>query len=172
MCWIPTTASKAWSSVAAAWPRSCGRDAAGRALTERLRIEWQATLQRVAALRQDPPQRVLFVLSHTMGQARVAGQDTGAAAVIAYAGARNAFAGANGFAGYKPLTPEAVIAAAPDVILGTEQGLTAAGGIDGLLRLPGLAQTPAGQARRVIAFDALLAARLRPAPAAGGGFVG
>jgi iron complex transport system substrate-binding protein len=131
-----------------------GRDAAGRVLAERLRSDWQAAQLRVAALRQGPPPRVLFVLSHGMGQVRVAGDDTGAAAVIHYAGARNALAG--GFSGYKPLTPEAVIAAAPDVILSTEQGLAAAAGIDGLLRLPGLAQTPAGQARRVLAFDALL----------------
>ena len=32
-------------------------------------------------------------------------------------------------------------------------GLESLGGIDGLLRQPGLAQTPAGQNRRVVAVD-------------------
>jgi iron complex transport system substrate-binding protein len=58
--------------------------------------------------------------------------------------------------GYKPLTPEAAIAAAPDIILTTDQGLQAAGGIDGLLKAPGLAQTAGGRARKVAAQDALL----------------
>ena len=136
----------------------CGRVDAGRELAARLEREWQASRERVAQLvktsnmRSAP--RVLFVLSHTVTQMRVAGRDTGADVMIGYAGASNALGGA--FTGYKPLTPEAVIAAAPDVILSTDQGLAAAGGIDGLLRAPGLAQTPAGRARRVVAIEALL----------------
>jgi iron complex transport system substrate-binding protein len=73
--------------------------------------------------------------------------------MIELAGARNAFASVEG---YKPLTPEAAVAAAPDVLLATDQGLNAAGGIDGLLKAPGLALTPAGRARHVVSLDALL----------------
>jgi iron complex transport system substrate-binding protein len=98
------------------------------------------------------PPRVLFVLSHAMNQVRIAGRDTAADAMIRYAGATNAL---GEVAGFKPLTPEAAIAAAPDLILGTEQGLAAAGGIDGLLAAPGLAATPAGRARRVVALEAM-----------------
>jgi len=125
----------------------------GAALTQRLLRDWQSTLEHVAKLAagQRPP-RVLFVLSHAMNQIRVAGHDTAADAMIGYAGAANAL---TDFSGYKPLAPEAAIAAAPDVILATKQGLAAAGGIDGLLRAPGLAQTPAGRARRVVALEAL-----------------
>lgn len=128
---------------------------AGRALAARLQQDWQQTRERVAGRAQAGKHlpRVVFVLSHSIGQVRVAGRDTAADAMIRYAGGRNVFA--DGFAGYKPLTPEAVIAGAPDLILGTDQGLAAAGGIDGLLRLPGLAQTPAGRARRVVALEAL-----------------
>jgi iron complex transport system substrate-binding protein len=74
--------------------------------------------------------------------------------MLGYAGTVNVFS--DSFTGYKPLTPEAAIAAAPQVIVATEQGLEATGGVDGLLKAPGLAQTPAGQARRVVALDALL----------------
>lgn len=133
-----------------------GREAAGQALVAQLQQAWQAAQARVAQLAGAPgtaaAPRVLFVLSHAMNQVRIGGQDTAADAMIRYAGARNALAGVQGF---KPLTPEAAIAAAPDVILATEQGLSAAGGADGLLAAPGLAATPAGRARRVVALEAL-----------------
>jgi iron complex transport system substrate-binding protein len=134
-----------------------GRGAAGSALVARLEHDWAATAAAVQARRQAaagrPPLRVLFVLSHSMAQIRVAGSDTAAEAMLTLAGADNAM---RGFDGYRPLTPEAVIAAAPDVVLATEQGVSAAGSIDALLATPGLAMTPAGRQRRVVAMDALL----------------
>lgn len=134
-----------------------GRRAEGEALAARLAVEGAAAERQVAALagrragRAAP--RVLFVLSHSMAQVRIAGRDTAAHAVLTLAGAANAFGEVRG---YKPLTPEAAVAAAPEVILTTDQGLAAAGGIDGLLQAPGLAATPAGRARRVVSLDALL----------------
>lgn len=135
------------------------RPTEGDALAGRLHADWQASLSRVAELarqgelaRGKTTPRVLFVLSHSMAQLRIGGRGTAADAVIGYAGGHNAAAELDGF---KPLTPEAAIAAAPDTILATTQGLEAAGGIDGLLKAPGLAATPAGRARRVLAFEAL-----------------
>lgn len=130
------------------------READGRHLVQRLQAEWAAAEREVAAQRVGAAApRVLFVLSHSMAQVRISGRDTGADAMIQLAGARNAFGDT---VGYKPLSPEASIAAAPDVILCTEQGLQAAGGVDGLLKAPGLAATPAGRARRIVAMEALL----------------
>jgi len=54
---------------------------------------------------------------------------------------------------FTPLTPEALVAAAPDILLVTTTGLESVGGLDGMLTLAGVAQTPAGQARRVIAIE-------------------
>jgi len=138
----------------------CGRADAGRALVLELQRAWTqargAVAQRVQRVQQQgaakPAPRVLFVLSHSMSQVRVSGAGTAASAMIDYAGGVNAL---SGFDGYRPLTPEAAIAAAPDVILVTDQGLAAAGGIDGLLKAPGLGQTPAGRGRRVVTLDAL-----------------
>ncbi len=133
----------------------CGRVQEGRALVAEMERSWsqtQAVLARRASVGKAAP-RVLFVLSHSMAQVRVAGSGTAADAMIRYAGGVNVLGHVEG---YKPLTPEAAIAAAPDLILATEQGLQAAGGIDGLLKAPGLAQTPAGRARRVVAQDALV----------------
>jgi iron complex transport system substrate-binding protein len=133
----------------------CGRDPQGQALAQQLKTQWQSARERVAVLsRSAAAPRALFVLSHAAGQIRVAGRETAAHAMLGYAGTVNVFS--DSFTGYKPLTPEAAIAAAPQVIVATEQGLEATGGVDGLLKAPGLAQTPAGQARRVVALDALL----------------
>jgi iron complex transport system substrate-binding protein len=130
-----------------------GREAAALTLAASIQTQWQAAQQRVAErTRAGQPPRVLFVLSHAMNQLRIGGRGTAADAVIRYAGAANAFSDVEGF---KPLTPEAAIAAAPDVILATEQGLTAAGGVAGFLSAPGLAATPAGRGRRVVALEAL-----------------
>ena len=49
-----------------------------------------------------------------------------------------------------PLTAESVLEAAPDVFLVSTTGLESVGGLDGLLAIPGIAQTPAGEAARVI----------------------
>lgn len=135
-----------------------GRPAALGSLLSTLREQAQAAQKAVQSVREEaaregrPAPRLLFVLSHSMAQLRVAGHDTAADAMLRLAGGRNAFGEVQG---YKPLTPEAVIAAAPDVIVATDQGLQAAGGVAGFLRAPGLAATPAGRAGRVVALDAL-----------------
>ena len=96
--------------------------------------------------------RVLFVMHH--GSAPMAaGRDTSADAIIRLSGADNAV---TAYTGYKPLTPEATVLAAPDVILTTDQSLEQVGGIEAFTRHPALALTPAGKAGNVISMDALL----------------
>ncbi len=128
-----------------------GKEAQAAALASRIQADWQRIRPPIAARTGTPP-KVVFVLSHSPSQIVVGGQDSAAEAMMHYAGARNAVQGVKGF---KPLNPEALIAAAPDVILFTDQGLQAIGGIDGALRLPGVAQTAAGQKRRIISLDAM-----------------
>jgi iron complex transport system substrate-binding protein len=122
----------------------------GRDLDAELQRDWAAT--QAALARRSAAPRVLFVLSHAANQVQVSGTDTAADAMIRYAGGRNVMAA---FSGYKPLAAEAVVAAAPEVIVTTKQGLDALGGVDALLARPGLALTPAGKARRVYGPDAL-----------------
>ena len=97
--------------------------------------------------------RVLFLYARGQGTLMVAGRDTGADTMIGLAGGANAV---RGYSGYKPLTSEAAVAAAPDVILLMDRGLESIGGAQGLWRLPGLALTPAGKQGRVAAMDGLL----------------
>jgi iron complex transport system substrate-binding protein len=54
---------------------------------------------------------------------------------------------------FNTLTPEALAAANPDVILVMTKGLESVGGISGLLKLPGVAQTNAGKNAKVIDVD-------------------
>ena len=132
-----------------------GRPDPAARLAQSLQQQWSGALAKVRQ-RQHAPVRVLFILAHAPNQVMVGGRETGADAMLAYAGAVNVMGGQGGFAGYKPLTPEAVIAARPDIVLVTDQGLKASGGVDGILKLPGLAQTPAGRKHRIVSLEAML----------------
>lgn len=127
-----------------------GRSEQARKLAAQVEQQWRATAARIAP--RTPAPRVLFVLSHVATNVQVAGEGTAAAAMIALAAARNAL---TGFSGYRPLTAEAAVAAAPEFVLTTTQGAEALGGAEGLLAQRGLALTPAARARRVLALDAL-----------------
>jgi iron complex transport system substrate-binding protein len=124
---------------------------AAEVLASRLLLQWSNTQKRVANSKLNST-RVLFILSQNPSQLMVGGEKTSAAAMIAYAGARNAISGLSGF---KPLTPEAVIAANPDVLLLTDQGMKAVGGIGGVLRFPGISQTRAGKEQKVVSLEAM-----------------
>lgn len=127
-----------------------GRQQQADQLVRNFLHDWRTTTQAVAQYKQQP--RVLFILDQSGSASMIAGSDTAADAMIRYAGGINVMAAVKG---YKPLTAEAVVGAAPDIIVSTTEGLTAIGGMEQLLQRPGLALTPAGRARRVIAFDTL-----------------
>lgn len=96
------------------------------------------------------PARVLFLYARSAKQIMVAGTGTEAAAMIEIAGGKNAV---NAFPGFKPLTPEALVEAAPDVILMLHSGLEKLDGKAGLANIPGMDQTPAFQNDNIIAMD-------------------
>lgn len=54
------------------------------------------------------------------------------------------------------INAEALVEAAPDVLLVTEDGLASVGGIEGFLALPGVAGTPAAANGAVLAYDTQL----------------
>jgi iron complex transport system substrate-binding protein len=80
------------------------------------------------------------------------GQGSGADSLIEHLGAIDV--GAQKFnQPFSPITSEALIATNPEIILVMSKGLESVGGIDGLVSLPGISQTPAGKNRAVIAVD-------------------
>jgi iron complex transport system substrate-binding protein len=95
--------------------------------------------------------KVLFLLSHQASRILVSGRDTGAAAMIRYAGGMNAI---NSYAGYKPLNIEAFIQANPDVILMTKQTERSLSTSQVLLKNPALGSVAALKNNRLISIDA------------------
>lgn len=121
----------------------------GQELVQALEAEI-AEAQRFTALATGRP-RVLFLYARGPGTMLISGSHTAADAMIRLAGADNAV---TAYQGFKPMTPEAVIAAAPAVvILVPSGGLESLGGVDAIRAFPGIAQSPAAAAQRVVAMD-------------------
>ena len=105
-----------------------------------------------AATRDGRPRVAFLYLRGTAAVYLLGGQGSGADALIDAAGGVDVGA-ESGLGAFVPLTAEALAAANPDVLLVMTKGLESVGGVDGLVQLPGVAQTRAGQERRVIAVD-------------------
>jgi iron complex transport system substrate-binding protein len=104
------------------------------------------------AVPMDPAPGVAFVYSRGPDVMLLFGEGMTTQPIIEAAGGRDVGA-ASGVSGTVSITPEAIAAAAPDVIVITSEGLDALGGVDGLLALPGFSETPAGRNRRVLAYS-------------------
>lgn len=95
--------------------------------------------------------KVMFVgRGPNMPNATMSGRGTTIDEMIRLAGGTNPM---SDFEGFRQMTDEAVVNAAPDVILMTEKSFERSGGTDGVLRFPGVALTPAGRNRRVVAVS-------------------
>lgn len=96
----------------------------------------------------DPPRVAFLYLRGSASVYMIGARDSGATSLIEAAGGIDA--GAEALEGdFLELTPEALAAAAPDVILVMDKGLESVGGVEGLLEIPGVAQTPAGEQGRI-----------------------
>lgn len=93
---------------------------------------------------------VLFIYARGPNHLMVAGSHTSAKTMIELAGGVNAF---DEFEGYKPLTPEAVVAVNPDVILMMNSGLQSVGGAGWVLQAPGVSLTDAAKNNRIHSMD-------------------
>lgn len=131
--------------------RAIGAEAAGEAVVRQVEQDFKVLANGAARIKQ--PVKAMFVLGVQNGRINVAGQGTAANAIIQLAGAKNV---ADAMSGYKPLTEEAIVELAPEVILimrrssGDDNHDTAQ-----LLEMKGVQSTPAGAAKRVIMMDTL-----------------
>lgn len=114
-----------------------GKQPQGAELAERIRSRMATVGQQVAAAKGQP--RVLFLMSASRGAPMAAGRHTAADAIIRLAGGVNVV---EGYDGYKPLSPEAMVAAAPDFVLAMSETVESMGGPDRLLALPELSAKP------------------------------
>jgi iron complex transport system substrate-binding protein len=102
----------------------------------------------VAGLARKP--EVLFLIAVGPTGLRGAGDGTAAGEMIGRAGGVNSFAGVNG---YKPVSPEASLAADPDYLLMMKQTVDEIGGINAVTMLPALAKLKAAKEKRIVALD-------------------
>jgi iron complex transport system substrate-binding protein len=122
-------------------------DKAG-AYADEVRAQFAALAQATAAIKT--PKRVLFVLSTEGGKIQASGTGTAADGIIALAGAQNAV---TDYSGYKALTEEAIISAAPDAIIMMDRGGDHAATDAELLAHPAIALTPVGGSKAIYRLD-------------------
>jgi len=124
-----------------------GKTDAGNALWQEVNAKITAVTQKTQSIKQ--PVRVLFVLGMNEKSPIIAGDNTHAESMIRLAGGINAI---SGIEGYKPITPEAVAVANPDVILmmaRKEHSIQA----DKLFAQPGFMLTNAAKDKRLINME-------------------
>ncbi|MEU9847136.1 ABC transporter substrate-binding protein [Streptomyces sp. NPDC047985] len=128
---------------------------AGAALDARTRSRIEAVKKSVpvpADGRKKP--RVAFL--YLRGSASVhllGGRESGASSLIEAAGGVDAGKASGLKKDFTAITSEALAKAAPDAILVMSKGLESVGGVDGLVKIPGVAETPAGMDRRIVSID-------------------
>ncbi|MEV6096845.1 ABC transporter substrate-binding protein [Nocardia sp. NPDC051981] len=128
---------------------------AGKALAQRTRDEISAATASVP--HQDSKPKIAFLYLRSTAITMIAGPGSGADSLITALGGIDAGTASGITQDFLPITSEAMIAAAPDVFLLMSDGLASVGGVDGLEKIPGVAQTPAGRDRRVVDMsDAVL----------------
>jgi iron complex transport system substrate-binding protein len=140
--WTLTDIAPKVSAVAAA----IGAQSAGAQLITAIKKSF-------ADSRISTPARVAFLyLRGTSSIYLIGGPGSGADSLIAAIGATDVGAQSLPRA-FNTLTAEALAAAQPDVILVMSKALESVGGVKGLVKLPGVAQTPAGKNSRIIDVD-------------------
>lgn len=130
--------------------RVIGMEERGQELATDLQRQLDEAAAVGAALDYAP--RVMFMYLGSAQMQFAGGVDVPSNIMIEAAGAIDAGAEV-GFVGYQPFTPEALVTAAPDVLLVTERGMNAMGSLEAVLAIPGVMQTPAGMAGNIIVFE-------------------
>lgn len=128
-----------------------GREAEAEALRRQVAQALADLAQSTAGIGERP--RVLLMISVGQGRLMAAGAGSSGERIIELAGGVNAISGIDD---YKPLSAEAAIMAAPEVIVVPSQSLELLGGIEAVQNLPQLRMTPAVQNGRIVSIDSLL----------------
>lgn len=130
-----------------------GREDEGAALAAHVQARLDEAAARAATIPEDARLGVLFVMSLQGGSVMVGGSGTTPDSLMAMAGARNVAAAIDG---YRVMTDEAIIAAAPDVILMTDGGMDAEIDAASIGAHPALGHTPAAETGRIVTIDGLM----------------
>ncbi|WP_199836499.1 heme/hemin ABC transporter substrate-binding protein [Streptomyces sp. CB01373] len=129
-----------------------GVPAAGQELTRRSQDRIDAVREAIPA-HADHPRVAFLYLRGSASVYLIGGAGSGAASLIEAGGGIDAGADSGLTKDFTAITTEALAKAAPDAILVMSKGLESVGGLDGLVKIPGIAQTPAGMERRVVSVE-------------------
>ncbi|NEB38549.1 ABC transporter substrate-binding protein [Streptomyces sp. SID14515] len=131
-----------------------GVPSAGTELKERTEKRIADVQKSIPAPEDGKKPRVAFL--YLRGSASVyllGGAESGASSLLEAAGAVDAGKESGLNKDFTAITSEALAKAAPDAILLMTKGFESVGGMDGLVKIPGIAETPAGMDRRVVTVD-------------------
>lgn len=134
--------------------KALGVEKSGDELTSRTRERIAKVRASVPASARAEKPRVAFL--YLRGSASVyllGGRESGASSLLEAAGAVDAGKASGLKKDFTAITSEALAKAAPDAILVMSKGLASVDGVDGLLKVPGVAETPAGLDRRIVSID-------------------
>jgi len=126
-----------------------GEEEKGQKIIKKIKSD-MAEANAIISKNQDKKPKVLFILSPRNGSLMVSGVDTQADSMIKLAGGENAM---TSFEGFKPLTPEQILAVNPEVILMMNHTRRVNGGKKGIMEHPVLKLTPAVKNNKVITMD-------------------
>jgi len=142
----PDDLSRAIARVAEA----LGRPAQGATLAAAVAADFAAL---AAALPDDTrPPRALFLLAAGAGAPMASGRGTSAEAMLRLAAARSAI---ESYEGYRAVSAEAALAAAPDWLVAPSHTVEGRGGAAAFLAQPQLALLPAARAGRLVSLDSI-----------------
>lgn len=134
--------------------KALGVKKAGDELKSRTEKRISAVRKSIPASARTEKPRVAFL--YLRGSASVyllGGRESGASSLLGAAGAVDAGKASGLKKDFTAITSEALAEAAPDAILVMSKGLESVDGVDGLLKIPGVAETPAGLDRRIVSID-------------------
>lgn len=125
----------------------------GEELAQRTTGEIEKITTQIAQIAPEGDRRLRMLLLYARGQSGIYyifGKESGADSLITSLGGIDV-ATEIGWEGMRPMTDEAMVDAAPDLVIMMTGGLDSAGGVEGITgTVPSLAHTPAGQNQRIV----------------------
>ena len=135
-----------------------GAEERAERLAERMRDELAAAREGIP---DAAPPRAAFLYARGRDLLLIFGSGSPSEALITAAGGIDAGAD-SGVGEFALLTAESLAAADPDWLILTDDGMESVGGKEGLLDIPGVAQTRAGRRGNILVYDDLLFLGLTP----------
>ncbi|PWQ95181.1 heme/hemin ABC transporter substrate-binding protein [Leucothrix arctica] len=129
--------------------KAVGKESAGQTLIAKLEAKMAALDTKIKA-NVSEPKRTIFIMSMGGGSPMVAGLHTAANAMINISGGINPM---TSYQGYKPINIESLVNINPEVIIVTKRTMEGLGGMDEIMKIPGLTMTDAAKNKQVAVLE-------------------